>query len=397
MPSMATSKRPHVAAEKESAFPVLPVRFVKPMPDNVEHMEKRIKLQQYNTFDDAVDLVRAASNIIVLTGAGISTSLGIPDFRSKGGLYEQLSADTSCVFDDPQELFRLDTFREDPLRFYNLVAKRLAVPLGPEGLPRFSPTHAFIRLLQDQGVLLTNYTQNIDGLELVAGVSQSRLIQAHGSIATGSCIRCKKQYNKSFRAVWDQGVVPKCGRCTRELLAAVDVGGSKRKREPVKKSRKKKRRARKEWEDPSDESADDSGDEVPVLRPNITFFDEPVPPVYGDRLEQDSTKADLLIIIGTSLTVQPLSNLPLEDGITRIPQIYISKKPLTGKVQPDIQLLGLSDVIVRELTRRLGWNFKHEMFDDEKENLMAIKIEALEGARGQYLVTQQQQKHPKKH
>ncbi len=154
----------------ENGFPILPVRLVKPMPERAD-MGKRVKLQQYNTFDDAVELIRAASNVIVLTGAGISTSLGIPDFRSKGGLYEQLSADASCPFDDPQELFRLDTFREDPLRFYNLVAKRLAAPLSADGAtPRTTPTHAFIRLLQDKEKLLTNYTQNIDGLELAAGV-----------------------------------------------------------------------------------------------------------------------------------------------------------------------------------------------------------------------------------
>ncbi len=176
----------------------------------------------------------------------------------------------------------------------------------------------------------------------------------------------------------------------------MDAGGSKRKREQAKKPRKKKRRARKDWEDSSDESADESGDDEPVLRPNITFFDEPVPSVYDDRLEEDSTKADLLVIIGTSLTVQPLSNLPFEGFIKGIPQIYISKKPLTGKVQPDIQLLGLCDIIVRELARRLGWEFKHEMYDEEKEDLSTIKIEALEGARAQYLVTQRPQKLPKK-
>ena len=405
-PTVPTSATPCVIAENRNLdrFSAPPVRLVRPLTDHAD-MDKRVKLQRYNTFDDAVDLIRAASNIIVLTGAGISTSLGIPDFRSKGGLYELLAED--CEFDDPQELFRIDTFRDNPLRFYNLVAKRLAAPLGSDGNPRYSLTHVFIRLLQDQGKLLTNFTQNIDGLELVAGVSKDKLIQAHGSIATGSCLRCKKQYSKSFRAIWDKGQVPKCGRCTRELLAQEDArrrgnssqgtAGStmKRKREQVKKPCKK-RKTRKEWEDASTDESDSPREEEPVLRPNITFFDETVPLAYDDRLEQDSTKADLLIIMGTSLTVQPLSNLPMEDSVRNIPQIYISKKPLTGRIQPDIQLLGLCDVIVRELARRLGWELKDEMLDAEKENLSTVKIEAMEGARGQYLVMQKPQKQAKK-
>ena len=75
----------------------------------------RTKLAQYNTIDDAVSLLRNAKNIIVLTGAGISTSCGIPDFRSSDGLYAQLAEKREL--DDPQEMFDIQVFRERPELF----------------------------------------------------------------------------------------------------------------------------------------------------------------------------------------------------------------------------------------------------------------------------------------
>lgn len=132
-------------------------------------LSKRAKLSKYNTIDDAVDLLKKAKNIIVLTGAGISTSLGIPDFRSKGtGLYSKLA---HLGLNDPQEVFDIQLFRDDPSMFYS-VARDILVETE-----RFSPTHAFIALLEKKGKLLTNYSQNIDNLEAKAGISPEKLIQ----------------------------------------------------------------------------------------------------------------------------------------------------------------------------------------------------------------------------
>jgi len=366
----------------------VPVTSVMTISDHA-NMNKRVKLQQYNTFEDAVKLIQASSNIIVVSGAGISTSLGIPDFRSEDGLYKQLAADLPCEFDDASQLFHIETFRENPERFYNLVAKKLATPLSEDGTPRFTPTHAFIRLLQDKGKLLTNYTQNIDGLELAAGIKQGKLIQAHGSIATGSCMRCNKQYSKNFRAIWDKGVVPKCGRCTRELVENATTAGMKRKRQPTKGSSRKRRN--QPWDDDSIEEKDEV---LHVLRPNITFFHEPLPAAFEDRLEIDGKNADLLIIIGTSLAVKPLCYLPLQVSMKSKPLIYISLRPLKGNVSPDIQLLGHCDIVVRELAKRLGWELKHEMIDEADS--CPVKMEAVEGARGEILIREQKWKHAKK-
>lgn len=132
-------------------------------------LSKRAKLQQYNTVDDAVALLKKSKNIIVLTGAGISTSLGIPDFRSKGtGLYSKLE---HLGLNDPQEVFDISLFKQDPSIFFS-VARDIMVETE-----RYSPTHAFIALLQKFGKLLTNYSQNIDNLESKAGIDSSKLIQ----------------------------------------------------------------------------------------------------------------------------------------------------------------------------------------------------------------------------
>ncbi|KAI9358634.1 NAD-dependent deacetylase sirtuin-2 [Zopfochytrium polystomum] len=125
-----------------------------------------------------------ASSIVVMTGAGISTAAGIPDFRSPGtGLYDNLQR---FGLPYPEAVFDIDYFRRKPQPFYELAKE-----LYPGG---FSPTycHHFIKVLADEGLLLRCYTQNIDTLERVAGLTDEHLIEAHGSFhsATGALPLC---------------------------------------------------------------------------------------------------------------------------------------------------------------------------------------------------------------
>lgn len=162
-----------------TAFGVRPPNFLEGHPDEdyrsllvlaiSRELAKRAKLPAYNSIDDAVELLKNSNNIIVLTGAGISTSLGIPDFRSAGtGLYSKLE---HLGLNDPQEVFNIDVFKEDPSIFFSVARDIL-----PE-TERYTPTHRFIALLQEKGKLLTNYSQNIDNLESKAGISPDKLIQ----------------------------------------------------------------------------------------------------------------------------------------------------------------------------------------------------------------------------
>ena len=237
-----------------TAFGLFPPEMLEGAPDKAYEplldiamsrwSEQRRKLKQYNTIDDDVALLKGSKNIMVLTGAGISTSLGIPDFRSKEtGLYARLE---HLGLDDPQQVFDIEIFREDPSIFYS-VAKDI-FPASTE----FSPTHAFIRLLQDKGKLLTNFTQNIDDLESHAGLLSEKLIQCHGSFATATCQKCRAQVRvHDILSELRAGKVARCRVCQRRLERLGPLA-MKRKRSATN-VQSLSRKKRGEWEDESDD------------------------------------------------------------------------------------------------------------------------------------------------
>jgi NAD-dependent SIR2 family protein deacetylase len=292
---------------------------------------------------------------VVLTGAGISTSLGVPDFRSANGVYKLL---VDSVYDDPQELFHIENFKADPEEFFKQAAKVFPKMQGlvpSDGtasplVPRFSPTHAFIAMLQAKGKLLTNYTQNIDGLEVAAGVSQSKLIQCHGTLATASCMSCGKRVTaRKYMPVVQAGGVPYC-KCSLEN------GGPKPTKTKQRGRTGKKKRKRDEYEDSdSEESSSRAGFPKGLLKPDMTFFGEDIADSYAPRLKLDKSKVDLLVIVGTSLKVEPVNEMLLNIPPT-VPQIWISKDRCQREgVKVDIELLGECDLILEEIARRAGW------------------------------------------
>lgn len=366
-----------------TAFGIRPPAFLDGLPDHAyfglltlamtRELVKRAKLPKYNTIDDAVALLKASRNIVVLTGAGISTSLGIPDFRSKEtGLYSQLEK-LGLGISDPQEVFNIDIFREDPTIFYS-VAKDIL----PETKGLYSPTHAFIAKLQEEGKLLTNYSQNIDNIEANAGIRPDKLVQCHGSFATATCQKCghKVQGDTLFADI-KAGNIPRCIKC----IAALRTNGSVKRKRSYNKSTGKKTR-RKSTDDDDD---DDGQYDIPaagVMKPDITFFGEELPDEFSQRLvKHDRDRVDLVIVIGTSLKVAPVSEvvpyLP-----PHIPQIYISRTPVSH-INFDIDLLGDCDVIVAELCRRAGWNLSHPMVKPDQK--VDVKLE--EGYKSRHVFT----------
>ena len=122
-----------------------------------------------------------------MTGAGISVSAGIPDFRSPStGIYANLQ---KYKLSRPEELFTLDYFLQKPEVFYEFSKEFDLANFHP------TPTHFFIRLLCDKNLMSVNLTQNIDNLEEKAGIPEDKLSQAHGSIKGAACAkpRCKKE------------------------------------------------------------------------------------------------------------------------------------------------------------------------------------------------------------
>ena len=382
---ITVDKGRYTAKKLLTAFGVRPPPFLEGAPDEAyfsivsaaieRELSKRAKLTRYNTVTDAVNLIHRSKNIIVVTGAGISTSLGIPDFRSKGtGLYSKL--EESGLVSQPEDVFEINQFRDDPSIFYS-VAKDIIAPMD-----KCTPTHAFIALLQEKGKLLTNYTQNIDNLEAVAGVRPEKLIQCHGSFATATCIKC--DYQTSMEEIIEDaraGIPPPCPQCLK--VAAKHQGSKKRKRKTGK--NKKRKRASAGRDDFDSDSEDDDLPLPGIMKPDITFYGEEVSDAFSSRLtDHDHDLVDLVIVIGTSLTVQPVSEI-VRYLPASVPQINISKTSI-DHLNFDVDLMGACDIVVAELARRLGWEFKHEMIPNDQ----VVTVDKVKGFISRHAFTEAQ-------
>lgn len=379
-------------------------------PGPVASPDRRQKLKQYNTIGDAVNLIRDSSKIVVLCGAGISTAVGIPDFRSEhgrfrvlvfvfmtdiSGLYKQLPA----RFSDPQQLFYRDTFEDEPLAFWKdvhpIVPKlRQGQILKQDGsgsrqaieaVPRYSKVHSFFNLLQDKRKLHTIFTQNIDALELAADVEPEKIVACHGSWDTATCLSCDgKAKAEDYLPVVLEKRLPLCS-CARPRPVDPRARQSSRVKkssvvdmekvtyldtkngqvvQQIRSGRKKRRAIESELADILSRDSDDDDKHDPparqgLLKPDITFFGEEPNKQYGPRLDNIQDDIDLLIIIGTSLAAQPVSQLPLEIP-PHVPQIWISNQTTTSAkargLRVDIELIGDADTIITELCARAQWS-----------------------------------------
>ncbi|KAI9227647.1 MAG: DHS-like NAD/FAD-binding domain-containing protein, partial [Piptocephalis tieghemiana] len=291
------------------------------------HLRKRKKLQGVNSLEDVLGLLRSSKNILVLTGAGVSVSCGIPDFRSPDGIYSRLS---EFDLDDPQQMFDLSYFRLMPSIFYSFAKEIYPSNFKP------SPSHAFVKLLEQQGQLLRNYTQNIDTLEQAAGIE--RVLQCHGSFATATCIQCG--YHVPGEAISEDIFsqrVPNCIQCIK---------------------RQQEQRAHFNARPDQEEDEEEEEMEVGVMKPDIVFFGEKLPDSFDHALLRDRDQVDLLIVMGSSLKVAPVSEI-MGQIPHSVPQILINRTPITH-MEFDVQLLGESDGIVADLCHRLGWPLEHE-------------------------------------
>lgn len=181
-------------------------------------------------------------------------ALGIPDFRSPStGLYHNLQ---KYNLPYPEAIFEIDYFRENPQPFF-----KLAKELYPG---TFKPTasHYFIRMLQEKKLLLRHYSQNIDTLERIAGIDDEKLVECHGTFYTNHCIDCQQEYSMDWmkKEIYEDNV-PTCTNCNG------------------------------------------------LVKPDIVFFGENLPERFYVLPHRDFKQCDLLIIIGTSLTVQPFASL----------------------------------------------------------------------------------------
>ncbi|KAK7869073.1 hypothetical protein R5R35_000792 [Gryllus longicercus] len=280
---------------------------------------RRQKLRHVNTLLDVVRLLKGAKKIIVLTGAGVSVSCGIPDFRSRDGIYSRLALDFPDL-PDPQAMFDIQYFSQDPRPFFKFAREIYPGQFKP------SPCHRFIKMLEKHNKLLRNYSQNIDTLEQVAGIQN--VIECHGSFATASCTRCK--YKVTADAIRDDifaQKIPLCPRCSNNATShTID----------------------------NERYSDDYKELVKqgIMKPDIVFFGEGLPYQFHESMAVDKDKCDLLIVIGSSLKVRPVALIP-SSVPSSVPQILINREPLPH-FNFDVKLLGDSDVIINQLCHMLG-------------------------------------------
>lgn len=303
-------------------------------------LKERIRLPDFNTEEQLLKKIQESNKILIITGAGISTSLGIPDFRSSKGFYSRL---TSLGLSDPQEVFDLEYFRTDPSIFYS-IAHMILPPADS-----FTPLHAFIKLLDQKNKLLRNYTQNIDNLEENVKINPDRIVQCHGSFATATCMTCKFKVPLSFiRKDIVNKVVSYCPKCI-------------------------KKRKNLEKNDAYFEEC------YGVFKPDITFFQEKLPERFHDLIRQDLLDCDLLISVGTSLEVAPVADI-VKKIPGNVPQVLINKNPIPHNAF-DVSILGACDDAASYLCEKLGWQLDHKDFETilGEDNLSLHTLNPYEG------------------
>lgn len=187
-------------------------------------------------------------------------------------------------------------FIDNPRPFYHF-AKQLYFPLAENERARPSDAHKLLAMLEENKMLLRVYSQNIDGLEQVAGVSQKRVVYAHGSLREATCVKCKHKVNaEDIEEYILKGTVARCQEPPKQVKQPVKstTASVLSSRQPSARAKKKPR-----IDDGFDESTMCCG----VLKPCVTFFGETLHDNVRRSLETDHSKADALIVIGTSLSV----------------------------------------------------------------------------------------------
>jgi NAD-dependent deacetylase len=196
------------------------------------------------------ELIRDNQPCVALTGAGVSTESGIPDFRSADGIWARY---------DPMEYASIEAFRRDPVKVWEFYGKRLGALL--EAKP--NAAHDALAELERRGLLTAVITQNIDRLHALAGSRD--VVEVHGSIATSVCLRCGTTATlEDVLALLEDAPAPACPSCGA------------------------------------------------ILKPNVVMFGELLPVAAIDRAFELARTARLLLVVGSTLEVYPVAGLPLE-------------------------------------------------------------------------------------
>ncbi len=238
------------------------------------------------------DWLRARRPTVAITGAGVSTESGIPDFRGSTGLWDEV---------DPMQVASAQGFYEDPARFYRFWRGRFAAMASAE--PNVS--HRFLAWLEQEGVLRAVVTQNVDGLHQRAG--SRRVLEVHGTFARARCLQCGRPADgRGVLAEPPQSPVPTCGGC----------GG--------------------------------------LLKPDVVLFGELLPPDVFEAAVEAVDAAEVVLVMGTSLQVHPVAGLVPRALHLGKDVAMLNERPGPYDQAASVRLLGPLGETVPRLLEALG-------------------------------------------
>ena len=242
-------------------------------------------------YEQLAGLVRDLQPVVVLTGAGISTESGIPDFRSPTGIWAEF---------DPQEYATIDAFLADPEKVWRFYALRFRALTEAEP----NAGHLALADLERAGLVRAVITQNIDLLHERAGSRE--VVEVHGSIRTSTCLACGASYGlEEILPLVDDGA-PRCTRCGQ------------------------------------------------VVKPDVVFFGEVLPEAAIDRAYELAREARLLLVVGSGLEVWPVSLLPDETVRSGGRVAIVNRGPTTFDDRAALKVERSAGEILAGVARELG-------------------------------------------
>src|SRR3954447_5211574 len=260
---------------------------------SVEKPKPTLELSTIGAMDASAlaRLIRANQPCVVLTGAGVSTESGIPDFRSPTGIWARF---------DPAEYASLAAFHSDPRKVWRFYKPRIAMLTDAEP----NAAHRALAALEQAGLVEAVVTQNIDLLHERAG--SRNLVEVHGSIRSATCPSCSSTYARD------------------EVVAKV--------------------------EDAEAPSCDECG---AILKPDVVFFGELLPVSAIERAFELAHRARLLLVVGSSLEVHPVAALPEETLAAGGRLAIVNKGPTRYDRRADLKLQGNAGEILGAVAEEL--------------------------------------------
>jgi NAD-dependent deacetylase len=240
---------------------------------------------------ELAELIRGRQPCVVLTGAGVSTESGIPDFRSPTGLWANV---------DPMEYGSIEAFRRDPRKVWSFYKPRVEMLTGAAP----NPAHTALAELERLGLVDAVVTQNIDLLHERAGSEE--VVEVHGSIRTSTCPGCSRTYELER---------------VLELLAQADAP-----------------------------ECPDCGE---VLKPDVVFFGEVLPAAAIDRAYGLARQTRLLLVVGSALEVYPVAGLPLETLGTGGEVAIVNRGPTSFDSKASLKIDGSAGEVLSHVVAAL--------------------------------------------